>query len=322
MLAVIADGLASDGWDAETCAGPGPLARLVACSGGRRVPLEISARHLEYSSRGRPLPTRFNVYAPRHPLTAADDASVKLLLVYWEQLGVLVALDPIWTQLTRRAARVRLGTSLLLSAYERGVALDEGQSSGGAVAMLPGLLGHYILNQQALHDLARSHVAQEINSLLSHCEPFPDDTIRSVAHTRGSTASGLLLAVRSWRFRERVLSAYGHRCAICGSRCHTLATLKIAPWPFPASSDETSNGLALCPNHHQAYDKALITINPQYQVLFSHARGQSLTQANLHSGVDAFVAALRPVIVLPAEDQLRPRRDLLELGGSIRGWAG
>ena len=189
--------------------------------------------------------------------------------------------------------------------------------------MLPGLLGHYILNQQALHDLARSQwAAQEINSLLSQCEPFPDDAIRAAAHAWGSTAAGLLLAVRSWCFRERVLSAYGHRCAICGSRRDMLATLKIVPWGFPASSERTSNGLALCPNHHQAYDKALITINPEYQVLFRHARAAALAQANLHSGIEAFVGALRPVIVLPAEEQLRPRRDLLELGSSIRGWSG
>jgi putative restriction endonuclease len=245
------------------------------------------------------------------------------MLVYWEQLGVLIALNPLRDQSTRRTARLRVRANLLTGAYERGIAFEGGYDECSAVALLPGLLGHYIPNQQSLHDLTRSEdAAEEINSLLWEPEPTSDDTIRAVAQRWGMTASGTLLAVRSWRFRERVLSAYAHRCAVCGARHGRLATLKLIPWTSPGSSDDTSNGLALCADHYQAYDKALITVNPEYQVLFSEAKARFLARDHLHSGIDQFIAGLRPIIVLPAEKRLRPRRDLLELGSAIRGWAG
>lgn len=323
LIAVIRSSLAWDGWQTGEASETMPSTRFVVSGGGRRLLLDIAASHLAPKSLGRPLRDSLSVAAHRdHTSVSAGTGEVRMVLVYWEQLEVIVALDPGREQSACRRSRVRLRMSLLTDAYERGLAFGLGSDGCGTVAMLPGLLSHYVCAPRSIHDLAASQeIAREMNLILSDAV-IQDDTIRAVARRRGTAASGTLLAVRASRFRERVLSAYGYRCAICGTRDNGITVLKIIPWTFPGTSDDTSNGLALCPNHHQAYDKALITVNTAYQVLLSEEKARSLRRDDLHSGIGEFVAALRPVIVLPAEERLRPRRDLLELGSAIRGWTG
>ena len=77
-------------------------------------------------------------------------------------------------------------------------------------------------------------------------------------------------------FRERVLVAYGHQCAVCefSGRFHDqplaleAAHIKWHEYKGPAVVE---NGLALCALHHRLFDKGAFTVLPDLNVLVASA---------------------------------------------------
>jgi putative restriction endonuclease len=68
-------------------------------------------------------------------------------------------------------------------------------------------------------------------------------------------------------FRERVLSAYQRKCALCRLKhAELLDAAHIIPDADPDGEPVVSNGMALCQLHHSAFDKFFIGITPEYRV--------------------------------------------------------
>jgi putative restriction endonuclease len=68
-------------------------------------------------------------------------------------------------------------------------------------------------------------------------------------------------------FRERVVRAYQHHCAVCRlRRSELLDAAHIVPNADPLGVPSVPNALALCTLHHAAFDTQLIGIRPDYVV--------------------------------------------------------
>jgi putative restriction endonuclease len=68
-------------------------------------------------------------------------------------------------------------------------------------------------------------------------------------------------------FRERVVRAYQHHCAVCRlRRDELLDAAHIVPDADPRGVPAVRNGLALCTLHHAAFDRHVIGITPDYVV--------------------------------------------------------
>ncbi len=68
-------------------------------------------------------------------------------------------------------------------------------------------------------------------------------------------------------FRQRVISAYQQRCALCSLRHQELLdAAHITPDSDPEGEPVVSNGVALCKLHHAAFDRFFFTIRPDYAV--------------------------------------------------------
>lgn len=80
--------------------------------------------------------------------------------------------------------------------------------------------------------------------------------------------------VRDQGFRRAVITAYDHRCALCGIRMltpngHTaVAAAHIIPWSI-SHNDDPRNGIALCYLCHWTFDAGLIGVSPDYVVMTS-----------------------------------------------------
>jgi len=84
--------------------------------------------------------------------------------------------------------------------------------------------------------------------------------------------------VRNTRFRNAVLKAHGFKCACCGIE---IPELLEAAHIVPVANDGTdhpSNGIALCPTHHSAFDRHYFTFEPGSRKLILKA---SLTTSQL-----------------------------------------
>jgi putative restriction endonuclease len=127
-------------------------------------------------------------------------------------------------------------------------------------------------------------------------------------------------ALRALDFSERVLDAYRNRCAMCGLQLRLLEDAHILPVAEPGSTDETANGVALCALHHRAYDRSLVTFDPEYHVHVNEERVEELRAAGLHGRLRNFQGDLREVIYVPSERINRPRREFIERGNVLRRW--
>lgn len=82
--------------------------------------------------------------------------------------------------------------------------------------------------------------------------------------------------VRGGVFKREVPKIYNYQCAISGMRIESSTNAQMIDAchliPFAVSKDDTiTNGIALSPNLHRAYDRGLITITEDYLVKISPA---------------------------------------------------
>jgi len=112
--------------------------------------------------------------------------------------------------------------------------------------------------------------------LLSHPE---DPTVRETL----SVEEAYRPAIRDQGFRRAVVTAYSHRCALCGIRVRTLdghttvTAAHIRPWS-DTQDDRPANGMALCRMCHWTFDEGLLGVSQRYEVI---ASGQFNTLDNL-----------------------------------------
>ncbi len=78
-------------------------------------------------------------------------------------------------------------------------------------------------------------------------------------------------AVRDQGFRRAVVTAYLHRCALCGIRVRTVdgrtavAAAHIVPWSV-THDDRPANGMALCRMCHWVFDEGLVELSSGYEI--------------------------------------------------------
>lgn len=82
--------------------------------------------------------------------------------------------------------------------------------------------------------------------------------------------------VRSGVFKREVPKVYDYHCAISGMRIESTTNAQLVDAchiiPFSFSQDDTiPNGISLSPNLHRAFDRGLIAINDNYQLIISTA---------------------------------------------------
>lgn len=86
---------------------------------------------------------------------------------------------------------------------------------------------------------------------------------------------------RDPRFREKILRAYEHSCAVCGFNVRLgsqLVGVEAAhiKWHQMGGPDTEENGMAFCSLHHKLFDRGVFTINPSRELLVSEeAHGSS-----------------------------------------------
>lgn len=113
-------------------------------------------------------------------------------------------------------------------------------------------------------------------------------------------------------FRESVLEAYGHACALCGydvrlGRADLGLGAAHIRWRPAGGEDHVTNGLALCAVHHRAFDRGAVTLKSEdYRILVSD-------RLHGHSGFQEWFAAFEGREArLPEHAALLPSRSCLE----------
>jgi putative restriction endonuclease len=191
-----------------------------------------------------------------------------------------------------------------------------------AIAFRPDFMGTYIQFLGALHD---SGTIPAEAAILKQLSENPDavnerDIDEEVAQERKRALVSTWQTLRALDFRDRVLTAYGRRCAICGIQLRLVDGAHILPASESKSTDQTANGVALCALHHRAYDCGLITFDSTFKVHVNELAIKGLRADGEISGLKEFRKALRPVVYVPPDKRDRPPATFVKRANTLRGW--
>lgn len=106
-------------------------------------------------------------------------------------------------------------------------------------------------------------------------------------------------------FRAMILNNYDYRCAITGMDVQSLLVAShIIPWAVCESERlNPENGICLSPLYDKAFDKGLIGIQPDYEIVISK-------ELKEHSKEEFYISSFAPIehkkLFLPEEHQPKP----------------
>ena len=252
-----------------------------------------------------------------------ETAGKTLILGWRDTVGVFAGFD--YTHHSEQlgvSSSIQLREDALHDAVADGFAPHNKGNRELAIAFRPDFLGTYIENLESLHECGQAD--QELDILRrigKESENVGDpEIVQVVARKRRDAIVSTKRALREINFRDRVLTAYGHRCAMCGVQLRLLDAAHILPVACPDSTDGTDNGVALCALHHRAYDRAFVAFRPDYRIRVNRVMARELEMEGRCDGLDRFMRILRPKLILPPDKKDRPSERLVRAANRLRGW--
>ncbi len=149
-----------------------------------------------------------------------------------------------------------------------------------------------------------------------HSGLFPDssgalgaDTVKAGEIRREYVMSIARRRLHQRAFRERVLRAYRHQCALCRLRHRELLdAAHILPDAEPEGEPVVRNGIALCRLHHAAFDRFFLAVRPDRII---EVRADVLEEVDGPTLRHAIQGLHGKPIVLPAKLLEQPAHEFL-----------
>lgn len=252
-----------------------------------------------------------------------ESGARNLILGWWDEAGVFAGWDIRQHQgTTSSSPSMQISEGALRQAFLTGFAPYRNKNGETAIALRPDFMATYIEFLESLHD---SGTVPKESAILMRISDDPakvsDAEIEGdIATTRRYAVISTKKAIRALDFARRVLTAYDHKCAMCGVQLRLVDGAHILPVAHKDSTDQTSNGVALCALHHRAYDRGLVGFDSLYKIHVNEKMIRDLEAEDRLAGLPAFRKALRALLIVPADKRDRPAKKFVEFGNTLRGW--
>lgn len=256
-----------------------------------------------------------------NPPLIVDNDTVTLLLGWHEGFRTFAGYDVSRHKQFGTSASLQVREATLAAAIETGMHPQQRTSKDIVIAFAPDQFMHYAVRQADLHQF-RDRPQFEILASAAAGTDVPEEELgeADVPERRRSVIKNVQQWSRDRSFRKRVLSAYKEHCAICSIQLELVEAAHIIPVGHPKSNDRTRNGLCLCPLHHEAYDRGLLVVWPDYHVRADVNRLSDLIAKGLGKGADDIRALECKTIFLPHKKSDQPHPGYLREGLIARGW--
>jgi len=189
------------------------------------------------------------------------DSNERAIILGWrENDEIFVGFD--FEKHTKRlgaSPSFQIREAYLRDAHLYGISFCPKDNKEIAVAFRPEFFIEYVRNIQEYHAFGRNIKDLKAIQTVASDPSVSFKSIESVSNLeRRRVIVSLKKTIRDNSFRDRVMTAYSHKCAFCGMQLDLVEAAHILPVSVPKSTDETGNGIAMCALHHKAYD------NPNY----------------------------------------------------------
>lgn len=316
LLAKVLEGVREGGWLPLVIDGSHPFLIRAARADNRSVDFRIYIWNCTHGGANR-AHDEFRIQFTR-VVPHEHEGEQTLLLGWHNEMEVFAAWDikaHDGQNSASPSAQIRERT---LQAAADGAFSIQAKKNEIVVAFRPFLFVEYAQASNSFHQTGRAH--RDL-SLLNDLNSLEDDQIAAVVNgPRRTVIRRIASKYRAANFSREVLRAYAHRCAFCHVQLGLLDAAHIVPVFAPGSTDEVTNGVALCKLHHFAYDSNLVAFDHRYRIRVSETRVRELVDAELDGGLRGFRDALAPTLALPVNARNHPSPAYVQSALRIRGW--
>lgn len=204
---------------------------------------------------------------------------------------------------TSGSPSVQVDIKALRSALQDGLAFDRKDNGEVAVGFRPDQFLSYIHTAATLHKFGRSLKTFGLLKKISEAKPIPPLDLSSLTKERQRVVQTVKKMVRASNFRQQIMGAYGNRCAVSRMQLRLVEAAHILPVGAPGSVDHVSNGIALSPTYHRAYDNGLIFLTGDYVMRVNPDKEKHLINMVLDGGLPAFRETLGKIHLPPDKHQ-------------------
>lgn len=243
-----------------------------------------------------------------------------LLLGYHPASGYFAGFDLGRHQVfTEGSPSVQVPISALQEARTTGLAFALKENDELAIGIRPDHLLNYARLASGLHAQGDSEAVTEMLTDAARSSTPEEALVTGLPDERRRVVRETSALSRDSRFRKSVLDAYGYRCAVTGMALDLLDAAHILPVTAPGSTDEVTNGIALSPTVHRAFDNGLIYIDESYSVRVNESQLADLRSAGRAHGWTELQASMRSSIHLPTDPGLQPDPENIRAANRFRG---
>ncbi|MCC7291937.1 MAG: HNH endonuclease [Phycisphaerales bacterium] len=269
---------------------------------------------------GRPsLPDEYRIQmtSVESPLTPNPEGATALL-GYEPNLRMFAGFDlSRHKRFTTGSPSVQIDIKVVLAALQAGLAFDRKDNDEIAVGVRPDQLLAYINNAAMLHTLGPDGKTFKLLTRATAPEPVPAADLSRLSVQRRRIVETMSRLSRSANFRDQVLTAYDHRCAVTRMQLRLVEAAHILPVVAEMSPDHVTNGLALSSTYHRAFDSGLIYLNEGYEMCISAPRRKLIVDLGLDGGLADFEKSLGK-IHLPPDKAQWPNLELVQRANKLR----
>ncbi|MDI6822932.1 MAG: HNH endonuclease [Bacillota bacterium] len=259
---------------------------------------------------------RIQITGVSSPL-AENDQGATLLMGYEPGLKVFAGFDLCrHRNFSGQSPSIQINRQALVDAVDFGISIYRKSNDEIAVGIRPDYLLVYVQTFRDLHGAATDEQAMELMERAVKAEDI-DAEASLQPDERQRVVQQVSRYARSANFRDKVLRAYDHRCAVSRWQLKLVEAAHIVP-VAAGGNDDVTNGIALLPTYHTAFDRGLIYLDETYVMRINRSTAEDLRRFNLDGGLAEFQASLGHRIHLPPDRRQWPDPDLIRKAIGLR----
>lgn len=252
-----------------------------------------------------------------------NPSGLTVLMGYYPDLKMYAGFDlKKHSSFTAGSPSVQIDISAIHSALQNGLSFVTKENDEIAIGVRPDQFLTYCLNADLLHLYGAESSLTELLTKAVELQEIPELDVSSLKADRRLIVANISRYSRDANFRKIVLSAYDNRCAVTRSQLRLIDAAHILPVLSGASSDHVTNGMALSPTFHRAYDNCLIYLDENYVMRLNAEKADDLKTHKLDGGIKDFQKFLDKKIHLPLDVNQRPSPAYIKMANKHRRISG
>lgn len=218
---------------------------------------------------------------------------------------------------TSGSPSVQINIEALRDALQDGLSFRKKSNEEITIGIRPDQFVNYTINSDDLHKYGKKKGILKLLGKASSLKAIKPVEVSNLSDVRQRIVQTVSYLARTANFREQVLRAYDHRCAVTKLQLRLVDAAHILPVAVPQSPDSVINGIALSPTLHRAFDNGLIYLNQNYEMKINPKKEIYFKLHRLDGGIEEIRQHMGKIL-LPPDKQQWPKPEYINRANKYR----